>query len=327
MSAPGAEILTEGARCATVDRGTKLRGPVFWLKAARAPFFTGSLAPIMVGTAAAFYEAGMISWLNAALALIALVSLHAGANLANDYFDHVTGNDEINVSYATPFTGGSRLIQAGVVQPWEILAASLISLGLGAAIGTYLVVATGWPILVLGVVGGATGFFYTAPPLKLGYRGVGEIFIFLDFGLLPVLGAYYVQTQTFSAGAAVAGACVGFLMTNVLWINQFQDAEADAAVGKRHWVVRLGRRRAARVHAALFALAYGAIIGGAAWGALPGWAMLGLVSLPLAARASLVSARHHDELDQLTPANVGTIAAHLATSVLMALGIAIAAVL
>lgn len=300
------------------------RSPIFWLRAARAPFFTGSLAPVMVGTAAAFWDTGAVNWLHAALALAALVCLHAGANLANDYYDHLTGNDERNVSYASPFTGGSRLIQGGQVQPWEILAASLISLSLGAAIGIYLFLAAGWPILVLGLIGGATGFFYTAPPLKLGYRGIGEVFIFLDFGLLPVLGAYYVQMRTFSAGATVAGACVGLLMTNVLWINQFQDAEADAAVGKRNWVVRLGRRASARVHVGLFALAYAAIIAGVGWRVLPAWAMLGLLSLPLAVRASAASLRYHDQLGKLTPANVATIATHLVTSVLLALGLVIA---
>jgi 1,4-dihydroxy-2-naphthoate octaprenyltransferase len=304
-----------------------LRGPLFWLKAARAPFFTGSLAPIMVGTAVALYEAGAVNWVLGVLALLALVCLHAGANLANDYFDHLSGNDEINVGRAAPFTGGSRLIQDGKAQPWEILAASLVSLGLGAAVGAYLVAVTGWPILVLGVIGGATGFFYTAPPLKLGYRGMGEPFIFLDFGLLPVVGAYYVQTQSFSAGAAIAGACVGLLMTNVLWINQFQDAEADAAVGKRHWVVRLGRRASSRVHAAIFAATYVTLALGVLVEALPGWGLLGLLSLPLAAKASLTSLRHYDELDKLTPANVGTIMTHLVTSVLLAVGIVIATVL
>jgi 1,4-dihydroxy-2-naphthoate octaprenyltransferase len=300
------------------------RGPIFWLRAARAPFFTGSLAPVMVGTAAAFYHRGAVNWLHAALALGALVCLHAGANLANDYYDHLTGNDERNVSYVSPFTGGSRLIQGGRVQPWEMLAASLISLGLGGALGAYLVFAAGWPILALGIIGAATGFFYTAPPLKLGYRGIGEVFIFLDFGLLPVLGAYYVQMRTFSAGAAVAGACVGLLMTNVLWINQFQDAEADAAVGKRNWVVRLGRRASARVHGGLFALTYAVIIAGVGWGLLPGWAMLGLLSLPLAVRASAASLRYHDQLGKLTPANVATIATHLITSLLLALGFILA---
>jgi len=300
------------------------RGPIFWLKAARAPFFTGSLAPVLVGTAAAFYHSGSIDWLRALLALLAITALHAGANLANDYYDHLSGNDEINLTRAWPFTGGSRFIQEGWARPREILAASLISIAFGALIGLYFVSLLGWPILLLGLFGAATGFFYTASPLRLGYRGLGEIVIFLDFGLLPVLGAHYVQTETFPAIAVLAGSVVGLLMTNVLWINQFQDAEADAAVGKRHWVVRLGLRSSVVVHAALFAAAYGLIAAGIAADILPAWSSLAFLSAPLALLAAAVSLRHHDHLDRLRPANIATIAVHLATAILLAIGLALA---
>jgi 1,4-dihydroxy-2-naphthoate octaprenyltransferase len=300
------------------------RSPIFWLKAARAPFFTGSLAPVLVGTAAAFYHSGSIDWLRAILALLAITALHAGANLANDYYDHLSGNDEINLTRAGPFTGGSRFIQEGWAQPREILAASLISIAFGALIGLYFVSLLGWPILLLGLFGAATGFFYTASPLRLGYRGLGEIVIFLDFGLLPVLGAHYVQTETFPPIAALAGSVVGLLMTNVLWINQFQDAEADAAVGKRHWVVRLGLRSSAVVHAALFASAYGLIAAGIAADILPASSSLAFLSAPLALLAAAVSIRHHNHLDRLRPANIATIAVHLATAILLAIGIALA---
>jgi 1,4-dihydroxy-2-naphthoate octaprenyltransferase len=300
------------------------RGLLFWLKAARAPFFTGSFAPVLVGVALAFYESGALNWLRAVLVLLALVLLHAGANLANDYFDHLSGGDEINVSRAPPFTGGSRFIQDGLARPGEILAASVISLGLGGTAGLYLVWVAGLPILILGIVGAITGFCYSAPPLKLGYRGLGELFIFLDFGVLPVLGAHYAQTEAFSAGAAVAGAVVGLLMTNVLWINQFQDADADAAVGKRNWVVRLGRRRAASLHAAAFVLTYLTVVAGVAARLLPAWALLGLLSAPLAAQASRVSAQRYDHMSTLRPANAMTVATHLLTSVLIAAGLCIA---
>ncbi|MFB3880761.1 MAG: 1,4-dihydroxy-2-naphthoate octaprenyltransferase [Armatimonadota bacterium] len=299
------------------------RGPAFWLRAARAPFFTGSLAPILVGASLAFSESGHINWLHALLALLALTCLHAAANLANDYYDHVSGNDEANVSFATPFTGGSRFIQQGLARPREILAASLISIAAGGLMGAYLVWATGWPVLALGAVGAVTGFCYSAPPLKLGYRGLGELFIMLDFGVLPVLGAYYVQAQAFTLPALIASLPVGFLMTNVLWINQFQDSEADAAVGKRNWVVRLGRRRAAAVHLALFALAVLSIAVGIAAHLLPAWSALAFLSLPLAAKASLTSAWRYDDLPHLVPANVATIATHLATSLLLSAGLAL----
>jgi 1,4-dihydroxy-2-naphthoate octaprenyltransferase len=304
-----------------------LTGLLFWMKASRAPFFTGSLAPCAVGTAAAFLRLGGVDWPVAILTLLALVCLHASANMANDYYDHLSGADEINVSYATPFTGGSRVIQNDAARPRLILSASLMALTLGAAIGAYLVWRTGWPILVLGVIGGATGFFYTAPPLKLGYRGLGEIFIFLDFGVLPVLGAQYVQTLGFDAVGLVAAVPVGLLMMNVLWINQFQDVDADGAVGKRHWVVRLGRRTAAKVHALVFLLSYAVIAAGIVGGILPGPTALALLSLPIALRAAAVALRHYDDPKRLIPANVGTIATHLTTSLLIALGLAIAGVL
>lgn len=304
-----------------------MRGPLFWLRAARAPFFTGSFAPIAVGTALAFSEGHHIDWLRAILALVALTALHACANLANDYYDHLTGNDAANATYATPFTGGSRVIQVGLVQPWEMLLAALMAMGLGAAIGLYLVWATGWPVLVLGVVGGLTGFFYTAPPVRLGYRGVGELFIFLDFGLLPVLGAYYVQTHQFTVQAALASLPTALLISAVLWVNQFQDMAADAAVGKRHGVVRLGRRLSAHVHVGLLATSQLVAPLTALAGLLPPWSLLALAGVPLALKASAVVLRSYDDLPNLTPANAATIGCHLVTSLGLSLGLVLARVL
>lgn len=300
------------------------RGLGFWLKAMRAPFFTGTIAPVLVGAAVAYWDFGELQWPLAVLSAVALISLHAGANLANDYYDHWSGNDAANVTRAYPFTGGSRFIQDGLAQPWEILAASLLSLGFGGAIGLYLVIVAGWPVLALGLFGSVTGFCYSAPPLKLGHRGVGEFIIMLDFGVLPVLGVYYLQAGAFSWPAFAASLPVGLLMTNVLWINQFQDMEADSSVGKRHWVARLGRRRSVLVHAALFLGAYGSLVGAVLAGVLPSWALLGLLGLPLAVKAAAVSIRRYDDLPHLTPANVGTIAAHFVTSVAFAVGLVLA---
>jgi 1,4-dihydroxy-2-naphthoate octaprenyltransferase len=273
--------------------------------------------------AAAFHDTGAVSWPLAALTLLALASLHAGANLANDYYDHISGNDAINLSFATPFTGGSRFLQQGLATPREILVAALVSFALGGGLGAYLVWVAGWPILALGLVGAFVGFFYSAPPLKLGSRGLGELAVLLSFGVLPVLGACYVQAGAFSSSAALAGLVVGLLMTNVLWINQFQDEEADAAVGKRTWVVRLGRRTSARVHAVLFVLAYLCVAFGFARGLFPVWTALSFLSVPLALKATWVSARSYDQLGRLRSANAATIATHLATSLLLALGLAL----
>jgi len=156
----------------------------FWLRASRFQFFTASVVPVIVGGATAYWETGTVLWSYWIATLVALVLLHAAANLANDYYDHLSRNDEINIEFISPFTGGSRFIQKQLTSPVSILIAALACLAVGSGIGLILVWLRGWPILVLGVVGGLSGFFYTANPLRLGYRGLGEIFIFLDFGIL-----------------------------------------------------------------------------------------------------------------------------------------------
>lgn len=293
----------------------------FWLRAARFEFFTGSLAPVLVGSAAAWWQTGRLSWPLALATLVALVLLHASANLANDYWDHLSGNDALNRSFVRPFTGGSRFIQRGEVRPRAVLAASLLCLAGGAALGFVLVWLRGWPILALGVVGGLSGLFYTARPVALGYRGLGELFIALDFGVLPVLGAYYVQAQAFSWPALAASLPVALLISAILWINQFPDYAADLAVGKRHWVVRLGRRRAAVVYAGMMTLTYVLLLASVAVGLLPPLVLLAALALPLLARGIDVALREYDHPRRLAPANAATIALHLACSVLVALGL------
>lgn len=295
----------------------------FWVRASRYEFFTGVLAPAVVGGAVAYWEKGTLHGGLLLLTLLGLLGLHAAANLANDYFDHLSGNDEVNVSFVRPFTGGSRVIQQGLAAPREVLAAALLCMAGGAVIGLLLTWLRGWSVLALGLVGGLTGFFYSAPPLALGYRGLGEIFIALDFGVLPVLGTYYVQTRTFSSAALWASLPVALLILAVLWINQFPDYDADRAVGKRHWVVRLGRRRAGDVYVGLLALTYLLLLVAVAVEALPPLVLLVLLTLPLAARGMNVAAREYDHPRRLAPANAATVGVHLLFAVLLAVGLTV----
>ncbi len=300
-----------------------LQTAFFWFKATRPEFLTGSVMPVLVGGALAYNATGHLLWGYFLLTLVALMLLHSAANLANDYYDHVSGNDWVNKEFVRPFSGGSRLIQQGLAEAKHILLASLICLFTGALIGAYLVWMRGWPILILGVVGGLSGFFYTAKPLQLGYRGLGEIFIGLDFGVLPVLGTYYVQTQQFSAAAAIASLPVTFLIMAVLWINQFQDYNADKAVNKLHWVVRLGRRRASYVYVGMLAAANLSLILGVVSGVLPPLAAAVLLTLPLTVLAARTALRFYDDLPRLLPANTTTIPLHLLTGILLTAGMAV----
>jgi 1,4-dihydroxy-2-naphthoate octaprenyltransferase len=303
--------------------GNAIRRFLFWLHASRYEFFTGVVAPAAVGGAVAWWQSAGFHWGLWLLTLLGLLFIHASANLANDYFDHLSGNDAINREFIRPFTGGSRVIQQGLAAPRQVLAAALVCLTLGAAIGLLLTWLRGWPILLIGLVGGLSGFFYTAPPLKLGYRGWGELFIALDFGVLPVLGTYFVQTQRFSMAAFWASLPVALLISAILWINQFPDYHADRAVGKLHWVVRLGRQRSAVVYAGMMALTYLAVIVPVALQILPPLALLILVTLPLTVRGINVALRQYDRPPELAPANAATVGVHLVLSLLLAAGLVV----
>jgi 1,4-dihydroxy-2-naphthoate octaprenyltransferase len=210
--------------------------------AARPKFLTASAAPVLVGSALGYAVAGAFQWHLFLLALFAIMALHSGANIANDYFDHISGNDWANKN-VTPFSGGRRFIQEGILSPRATLLASLFCLALGAMLGVIILLITqSIFILAIGLIGLLGSFFYTAPPVKLGYRGIGEFVIAFLFGILPVYGAYYLQTGTIDAAPLAAACIMGILIFLVILVNEFPDVAADAAVNKKTLVVLFGVR-------------------------------------------------------------------------------------
>jgi 1,4-dihydroxy-2-naphthoate octaprenyltransferase len=285
----------------------------------RTPFFTGIIVPISLGAVLAWYHTGDFYWGYFLLTLIGGIALHAGANTINDYFDHFSGNDPVNIEYVRPFTGGSRLIQNQDLTPKNMLTISIVCYAIAIAIGLYLTGTRGFPILILGIIGVGSGILYVAPWVNLAAKGVGEIAIFMNFGLLSVLGSYYVQAQTFAWETIIAAVPVALLITAILWINEFPDFNADQQVGKTHWVVRLGRKKSAMVFAVMMALVYVFII---LLGVLyPGrWVLLGLLTLPLSLKVMANALKHYDQIRQLIPSNAGTIITHALTGVLLCVG-------
>lgn len=213
---------------------------VVLLLASRPKFLTASAAPVLVGSALGYAAAGIFQPAPFVLAMLAIMALHAGANMANDYFDHTSGNDWVNRN-PTPFSGGSRYIQEGILSPKATLLAALVALAVGSAIGIVIVLLTqSLFILILGLVGLLGGYFYTASPIRLGYRCTGEIAIALLFGLLPVYGSYYLQTARIDILPLLPACIVGILIFLVILVNEFPDVAADAAVNKRTLVVCFG---------------------------------------------------------------------------------------
>jgi 1,4-dihydroxy-2-naphthoate octaprenyltransferase len=293
-----------------------------WAEAVRTLSLTASLVSILLGTAVARSATGTIHWGYLLLALVAGLSIQAGTNLWNDYFDHRSGGDEANREFVRPFSGGSRVIQLGLLSSLEVLGGAILLCLLAAGIGIYLAFARGPLLLAFGVVGLASGIFYSGRPFEWASRGVGEVLVGLNYGVLMTLGAYYVQAQAVEWQPVVAALPVALLITAVLYINEFQDYSADMASGKRTLVVRLGRARATMGFGVLMAAAYVSLLGGVAAGVLPAAALLGLITLPLGARAVLHARRHHSSPFDLAPANALTAISHLGLGLALTLAFA-----
>lgn len=226
------------------------------LRASRPQFLAASAAPVLVGSALGYSAAGGFNALLFVLAMLAIMALHAGANVTNDYFDHLTQNDWVNEN-PTPFSGGRRFIQQGILSPRATLLAGLGYLAIGCAIGLLIVWLTRSPfVLGIGVAGAFGGFFYTAWPLRLGYRGVGEVLIGILFGVLPVYGSYYLQARTIDALPILPGLVVAILIFLVIFINEFPDLAADTYAHKKTLVVLLGVPRCVLIYRAAVIVSY-----------------------------------------------------------------------
>ncbi|MEK7377136.1 MAG: 1,4-dihydroxy-2-naphthoate octaprenyltransferase [Candidatus Margulisiibacteriota bacterium] len=291
-----------------------------WITEIRAPFLAASVIPVFLGAAIAWSRAGVFDANYFILTLLGIVFLHIGTNVANDYFDHKSGNDEANVEYVRPFSGGSRMIQKKLLTPKEVLAAALLFFALGSLIGLYLTWARGPVILILGLIGVFSGYFYSAPPFRLAGRGIGEVIVGLNFGTLVVLGAYFVQAQSLSWEAAAASLPVSFLIAAVLYINEFPDFNADKAVGKDNLVVRLGKEKAVLGYIALIWAVYVSIILGVIFKVVSPFALLIFLTVPRAMRAVRIIRANFNDTLFLIPANADTVLLHLYAGIALSIG-------
>jgi 1,4-dihydroxy-2-naphthoate octaprenyltransferase len=253
------------------------------LRTTRLPFLSATFVPVLLGIAIAASH-GAFSWWLALLTVIGGAFAHLAINVANDIFDTLSGADEANPN-PTKFSGGSRVVLYDLVTLRGLIALDVALFGAAAAIGLLLVWATGsLTLLVIGLAGIAIGLAYTAPPLKLVYRGLGEIAVALGFGPIMLLGAYVVQTGTLSWEAAVASVPVAILISLVLYVNEIPDRPGDAAAGKGTLPVRLPADVVTRLYLVAALVAFALIVGGVVVGLFPPFTLLALAAAPLALR-------------------------------------------
>ncbi|MBX6754182.1 1,4-dihydroxy-2-naphthoate polyprenyltransferase [Thermorudis peleae] len=245
-----------------------------WLLGARPATLFASVTPVLVGTAVGVRQSHSLRVLPFLAALTAAVLIQIGTNYANDLFDYLKGAD-------TPARAGpTRITARGLVTPAETRRAVIITFGLAALLGLYLIAVGGWPILLIGVLSIASGILYTAGPWPLGYIGLGDLFVFLFFGLAAVMGSAELQSGAFSWLAFWAAVPIGLLVTNILIINNVRDIPTDRAAGKRTLAVRIGDRASRWQYALFLLIAYLVPLGLWLGGAVDGWILLPWLSLP-----------------------------------------------
>ena len=252
-----------------------------WVMAARVRTLPAAIAPVLVGTSLAL-GAGTFHPLAFVAALLGAVFIQVGTNLSNDYSDARRGAD------TEDRLGPVRVTAGGLVPPRQVLVATYVTFGLAVACGAYLIAVAGWELLAVGAASILAGVLYTGGPRPYGYEGLGEVFVFLFFGVVAVAGSYFVQVQELPWQAFVCAVPVGLLASAILVVNNVRDLESDRRAGKRTLAVRLGRARTRRLYTGMLAAAYVTAPLPWAFGSMQAWLFLPWATIPLAAKVNSV---------------------------------------
>jgi 1,4-dihydroxy-2-naphthoate octaprenyltransferase len=280
-----------------------------WVEGARPRTLPAAIAPVLVGTALA----EDVDWVRAGLALVVALALQVAVNYANDYFDGVAGID------TEERTGPRRMVASGLVAPAAMRRAMVVAIGVAAVAGGVLAVLVGWELLLVGAAAIVAALGYSGGSRPYASRALGELFVFVFFGLVATAGTTYVQDERLALAPVVAGIAMGAWATALLVVNNLRDIPTDEATGKRTLAVRLGAPATRRVYLGLLTLAYAALLGVVAvTGA--GWAALALLSLP-ALREAVPLVRSAPLGPRMVTALEGTGQAQLVFGVLLAAGL------
>ena len=282
-----------------------------WVAGARPRTLPAAVVPVAVGTAVAVGE-GIVMWRFLA-ALIVALAIQVGTNFANDYQDGVRGTDDVRV-------GPVRLVASGLASASAVRTAALASFGVAAVFGLALAAAVGWELVLVGLLSFAAGWLYTGGPKPYGYLGLGEVFVFVFFGLVATVGSFYVQTSEVTALAVCAAVPVGLLATALLVVNNLRDIPTDAEAGKRTLAVRLGDRTTRIVYVTMLVDVFLLVVVLGVTARMP--ALLGLVGIVFAI-PPIRRVQGGAKGPELIPVLGATGKAQLVTGLLLAFGLAL----
>ncbi len=300
--------MASGASAAAIPNGVRI-----WLMAARPRTLPAAVAPVLVGTSLAGF-ADVFHPLRFVAALLGAVFIQVGTNLSNDYSDARRGAD------ADDRLGPVRVTAGGLVPPKQVLVATYVSFGLAVLAGAYLVAVAGWELLLVGAASILAGVLYTGGPRPYGYEGLGEVFVFLFFGIVAVAGSYFVQVEHLEWEAFALAVPVGLLAAAILVVNNVRDIDSDRRAGKRTLAVRLGRQRTRVMFAVIVYLAF--VLAPVTWifGPVKAWVLLPWLTITVAAGV-VRTVRNHVDGPSLNGALARTGMLQLAFCVLLSAGL------
>jgi len=282
-----------------------------WFLETRPSFLLLPVVVAFLGTCIAWYD-GFVNIAYAFLAFMGLLFCHISVNVLNEYFDYKSGIDFETVK--TPFSGGSGILPSALLNPKRVFWFGLASFLITIPIGVYFVIAAGWLLLPILIIGAICILFYTPIITKLGWP---EWSPGLGLGTLPILGFYYIQTATYTWPAVVASIPSGMLVYNLLLLNEFPDTEADKKAGRKTLPILMGKTRASRVYSVLTVIVYLWIVGGVVAGMMPTFSLIALLTLPFAVKAIKRALKYRE---MIMPAMANNVMVVLLTQLLLGIG-------
>ena len=288
-----------------------------WAKELRIPFLSLPAIFVPLGITVALLD-GYFNLVYGILTLIGIVCIHASVNVLNDYFDFKSGID--TATTPTPFSGGSRVLPENLLTPKSVLIGGIILLAIGSLIGLYFLYIFNFPPLLIALISIAiiTSVAYSPVLSKI---GLGEVFVFLNFGPLLFTGVYYIQSGgLISTEAMVVGSIVGLMTTGILYINQFPDTDADKSKGRFHLVARLGKKRAAGIYKYIVNAGFVILILGVVTYTIPPTTIIALATIPKFRVANAILQKEYEKIMELIPAMGNTVMGTIQSGVLLLVG-------
>jgi len=302
------------------------KAKVWWL-AFRYHFVPPSIFPAVLGSLVSWATNSGLIPLYFLLVLVAIIINHIGLNMTDDYFDYKHSVDKLAPGEKNPYSGGSGVLSGGLLAPKSMFKAFILCYLFTVAVGLYLTLTRGLPVLAFGLFGVFCAVFYTAPPISFSHHGLGELAMLINFGSIIGLGAFYVQARTLTLQAFMATLPMGIMLFSLIVLNEIPDVLEDKAAGKLTLVARYGKEAGVKLYITGWICTYAVIAASAALGITPLFTLFAFLSAPIVYYSIRVAQAHKDDPKLMAPANLDMIKAHSVTSFGLIAGYAVAGLL